>query len=314
MQDMSIQEIIGRECKVIANSNVTMTMFGFHRENHFTLQRNNVKYDISIKAFCNKKDITILLDRDVNIETFYNIVTEIFRFENVFEGRFFKISSFKIDNQEYIKGASKYLLKYFQSNNVFVRIELELTDKEYKKLFLKFTKAVNKNILRYNAYLYAAYSKELTPDLRIAILIQVFEPIAKEMEKSKKIQIVKSNEPKMHTCRYCEKTIPIKEKITLNDCLSALIKNYGKDVFKGDAKAKIIKRTVNLRNRIDHVNPNKKNYLSGGQSGFYIRKYELLFRLITIREIGIEYDKIQKSVCQSINSLNKQYPMLRIMS
>ncbi len=60
-------------------------------------------------------------------------------------------------------------------------------------------------------------------------------------------------------CKHCgrtvSRTVPNKE-LEFKDKLQPILKKYGKIIFKGDAKTKLIAKSVKVRNKVDHVNAN----------------------------------------------------------
>ena len=100
--------------------------------------------------------------------------------------------------------------------------------------------------------------------------------------------------------------------MVLYDKLHAIIRLYGRDIFEGDSKAKMSKRAVNLRNKIDHITK-KKNVMSGEEAGFYLHKFSLLYRIIMLEKIGVSYEEIQDFVKTWTRNMNNSYPKLRII-
>ena len=52
--------------------------------------------------------------------------------------------------------------------------------------------------------------------------------------------------------------------------------------------------------------------MTGSQCGFYILKFDLLYRRIIFEEIGIDYAIVKKDFIKNIDNYNKQFPQCRI--
>ncbi len=155
---------------------------------------------------------------------------------------------------------------------------------------------------------------DVPADLRLAQMLEIFEPIADELSKQGAINYpVNTINLKPIKCDNCGFEIKRSKKrdIVFKDKLYALVKRYGKDVFKGDAQAKIVKKAVDTRNRIDHVN-NKKNSLSGIHCATYLYKFSLLYRIIVLEQIGVDYSEIKAQVVDCVTKFNHRYDKYRI--
>ena len=153
-------------------------------------------------------------------------------------------------------------------------------------------------------------------DLKMALLLEVFEPIANTLAEKGEI-VLKKNPYKTVSavCTNCGKTVSkqIRNKeLSLSDRLKELMKVYGKKIFVGDSNAKIIKKAVINRNKIDHVNKKNSNGLDGAQCGFYLMKFSVLYRMIVLDELDMVDESINQSVTEWINQINESFPCLRI--
>lgn len=286
------------------------------RETKFWITRNHVNYAIEIQQLANKKEICIESSDDVKLDMHYEIAMDVIRFENLFEGRFYSIKSCRFDDVELLPGIEKGFLGYMISDKVMAGFYITFDDKEYKKLFVAFKKYISKKILQYHVSLYATYLKGMTADLRMAQLLEVFEPLTIELSEEGKISL--SSAPYRvvgNNCPKCGTRVTRRIRNTglhLKDLLTAVIKSYGKDIFRGDSTAKIVKKSVVLRNRIDHVD-NQHGALTGPECGHYLYKFSLLYRIIVMQEIGIPYDFIQGRVKVLVEDFNKHFPDQRIL-
>ena len=79
----------------------------------------------------------------------------------------------------------------------------------------------------------------------------------------------------------------------------------------GDDVLKILKKTVNTRNKMLHVKI-KKDILTGGQCGFYIRKYVELYRTAILSELKLWNSDMENELMIAIERYNSEFPQLRI--
>lgn len=88
---------------------------------------------------------------------------------------------------------------------------------------------------------------------------------------------------------------------------------YGVDtLFANDDIEDVIKKTVNTRNKLLHVNVDKEETLTGGECGFYIKKYVDMYRIILMKNLGIYSEDNQKELEDSVKKFNENFPQLRI--
>ncbi len=116
-------------------------------------------------------------------------------------------------------------------------------------------------------YHYVGYGLGATSDLRLALFSEIFEPISEMLDEQQTIQVISTrpNKPK---------------DPTFADRIRAIITAYGVGtIFADDDIETVIKKTVNTRNKILHVNVDKKETLTGGECGFYIKKYVDMYRI-----------------------------------
>lgn len=90
------------------------------------------------------------------------------------------------------------------------------------------------------------------------------------------------------------------------------MKQYGKDIFAGDSKTKIARKSKNLRNKIDHISK-QKNAMQGEQAGFYLHKFGLMYRIIILKMIDGYNDEIQRTVNTWTVAMNNSYAPYRIL-
>ncbi len=298
------------------NGKIPFTLVGTNRITNFCISRNHISFNICIKAIGNKKAIRIESSETIVLSCLYQMAMNIIRFENLFEGRFYYVTSIKLDNNELLTELEKHFLGYMTSKIVMSGFYIKFNDKSYKKYFIAFEKLLKKKILQYHIFLYATYLMGMTADLRMSMLIELFEPLMIEFSKAGRIRL--NSNPyltKSVKCTHCGKvvTIQVKNKgVHLSDYLRAAIRNYGNDIFTGDSVAKIVRKAVNLRNSVFHVE-NKKDILKGPECAHYLYKFSLLYRIIVMQELGIPYNYIQARVKVLTEDFNNRFPNQRIL-
>lgn len=293
-----------------------LTMLMRCRENCISLKRNNIKYKIKVVLTANRKKVEILSESLSTIDAMSSIIHEILRFENLFEGLFFPLVSFTADEKDYTKEIQQKQLDYYKSQKQYAYIPIAIENPQYKKLYTKWLKVEKKNKIIHPVFLYSTYLAGMPVDVRMALLLETFEPIAVDLNNRGIITLVKPpTKTFTNRCKQCgssiSRTMPNK-KLKFKDKLQPLLKKYGKVIFKGDTKTKLIARSVKIRNKVDHVNANTENAMNGKQCGFYIYKFSLMYRYIMLQEIGVENKDINPYISEWIEHFNGRYPRLRV--
>ena len=316
-----LHSIIGNSCKVTGvyiddNGTFPLSMLNLHRENELSLKRKKVNYNINITVAGNTKTISINTNYNTSIYNIYMILGEILRFENLFEGCFFNITSFKLNEKEYLNTIDKYILSYFKSNKTYTRFNFSYSNNEYRRLYFKWKKLEKNLNIIHPVFLFSTFIKGMTADVNMAQLLQVFEPIAEKLHHEGKIVLTKQPfitfSEKCPSCgTLVSKSVPNKS-LYFSDKLKPVMDRYGKDIFKGDSNKKIIEKAIGIRNKVDHVKATRKKVMSGGQCGFYIQKFSLLYRYIILLELELEETELNKKIVEWTKQYNNQFPNLRI--
>lgn len=298
------------------NGNVPFSLVAENRKNNICLKRKKVKYEITVVQLVNHKTLQITTSENVSFNDLYELAMDILRFENLFEGRFFAIKSFFVDNQDLIDDIRPKLLGYMKGNKTAPYFYMVEDDAIYKKWFLAFQKYLKDKLLRYHVFLYATFLPGMTADIRIAQLIEIFEPTANELAEEGRIQLPAAPYKVFkNTCRKCGAQITRKvpnKNVYLKDRIAAIIKAYGKDIFIGDSKAKLIKKAVAVRNKVDHVEK-QACAMTGAECGVYLLKFSMLYRIIVMEEIGVPYEFIKPRLKLEIEDMNKRFQDCRIL-
>lgn len=283
----------------------------------WSVQRNNVKYQIEIVTLVNNKTVQIKADSQVTIKKLFRMICNILSYECLYDGRFFAAESILVDNVEYVSKFNECMLAYYSGSNYYTKFSQPMNDTKYKNGFCAWERFDKEYRLMNQMYHNMGYGKGITSDLRLALLTEVSEPLSELLESKKLISIEKENPTRIQkiTCPNCGGDFEreIKLDATFADKIRAIISNYGNEViFSGDDIDTIIKRTVNTRNKLLHVNYKKKEILSGGECGFYIKKYVDMYRIILMKNLGIYTGDNQKELEDSVKKFNENFPQLRI--
>lgn len=156
----------------------------------------------------------------------------------------------------------------------------------------------------------------ITADLRLALFSEIFEPLSEFLDMENRIDLIKSSpilerKEKCPACG-CEYKVTKTGKLFFYDKLMSVILTFGLDIFVDDDVTEIVKRTVNTRNKMLHVDAEKKNTFSGGQCGFYARKYVELYRVIVLQQINMWTIDMNNELKKLMRVYNKQFSKLRI--
>ena len=302
--------------KADSSKKFMFSMLMRYRQNIVSLKRNNITYNIKVTLTANRKKIQVTSISASTIGAMVQIICEILRFENLFEGLFFPVMSFVVDAEDYTESLRNILLAYYNSQKNYMYIPIDIDDHRYKKLFTKWTRIERKNKIIHPVFLYSTYLDGMPVDIRMAMLLEIFEPIAEDLHNRGIIALVKPpTKTYTNRCRRCGSTVsrmvPNKE-LEFKDKLRPLLKKYGSIIFKGDSKAKLISKSVKIRNKVDHVRANTENALNGEQCGFYIYKFSLMYRYIMLQEMGMIAEEIEPSIIQWVEHFNEQHPQLRV--
>lgn len=278
-------------------------------------QRNSIVYCIKIISLHNEKHIEIKCNEPVELETLYLWMGEIRRFEYLFDGAFYTLQNCEADNENITDSIRKIEVGYFQNAKYLHKIPFELDEKSYKKYFLKWLAQEKKLGIINQMVLYANNVNGLPADVRISMLTECYEALAKELEKKKLIIITPEKATNRNVkCPNCNQShiIPVKGKKTLACCLLAILERFGQPVFMTEYRRKrsLVNHIVKTRNKVFHVNYRQKKTLKGSQSGFYAIKLDWLYRYIILLLIGIDKKKLDEIVSKQILKFEKQHPDL----
>ena len=217
------------------------------KKNQLSIKRNNSRFCISISTAAGKKEVTITSDADALFSCFWSVLTDVLRFESLFDGCFFPVVALSIDDdKDYANIVKPRMLAYYESKERYSILRLYLSDPEYRKRFYAWKRYEKKADIIEPVYLYAAYTNGLTVDHRMALLLQIFEPIALIENESSALSLAR--QPYLIYSRRCPSCgITLKRQVKnkelhFEDELNAIIRKYGTIIFDGDSKRRILKK------------------------------------------------------------------------
>lgn len=215
-----------------------------------------------------------------------------------------------------IDAGEERALAYYSGSNYYTKFSQPMNDTKYKNGFCAWERFDKEYRLMNQMYHNMGYGRGITSDLRLALLTEVSEPLSKLLESNNLLSIEKETPVRIQkiTCPNCAGNFEreIKLDATFADKIRAIISNYGNEIFAGDDIDTIIKKTVNTRNKLLHVNYKKKEILSGGECGFYVKKYVDMYRMVLMKYLRIYSEDNQKELEDSIKKFNENFPQLRI--
>ncbi len=296
------------------NGDIPDSLLSNVRFNIFSVNKDGINYKIAIETVVNRK--TIQIDAELaDFNLLYSLAMDVLRFENLFDGRFFDIKSCTLDSEEYYDKVENKIIAFIKSTQTGPVIPVIEENVAYKGYFSKFNEYLKNNLLRHHVFLYAFYLMGVPADLRMAQLLEIFEPIADELIKGGKIKIYGKELAYIEKeCPKCGEKIKIKQRrhVTLNEKLTALIEKYGQDIFLGDNIAVVVEKGVAVRNKVDHVSE-RKNAMTGIECATYLYKFSLLYRVFVLQTIGMAYKDIQDVIIKQIGRFNRKFVEGRII-
>jgi hypothetical protein len=288
----------------------------YNIKREWTLQRNNVKYDIEIITVLNQKSIIMRASKPVRFSKIFEFISEILKYECLYDGRFFALDKLEVDGIDKSSVVKPYLLSYYSGTRSYSVLSQPLNDTVYKRGFCAWERYNKQLLLANQMFYYIGFSEGITADLRLALFSEIYEPLSEFLDKENKIQLINSKptferNEKCPSCSHAYKVIKNSEP-SFNDKIASVVNCYGADIFAGDDVASVIKKTVNTRNKMLHVDAEKKETLNGGQCGFYMKKFVELYRMIVLQEIKMWNLDMADELWNSILEYNKEFPKLRI--
>ena len=134
--------------------------------------------------------------------------------------------------------------------------------------------------------------------MKCAYLIEICEAITEIIKLYNKTFLVKK--------QYNTK------KIILKDHIAAIISQYGMDIFEKEYnldKESFLDVLAKTRHRIMHIKRKqpKDYYLSGPESVLYSAKFLLLYRVILLSLLDVDYNQYKSNIKKIVEILNNWY-------
>ena len=292
------------------------SLLPYNIKRNWKLQRSKINYDIEIVTMLNQKSITIKVSDSVPFENVHTILCKILRYECLFDGRFFKMDKYEVDGTDIMAEMRENMLPYYEGKRAYTIFSQLVNDTAYKRGFCAWERYNKKALQMDQMFYYIGFSDGVTADLRLALFSEIFESLSEYLESLKKIQINCSRPPKQKNTECpqcgCKYKISIPSTPSFKDKIDSVVQGYGRAVFDGDNIPEILKRTVNTRNKMLHVDAKKEDVMTGGQCGFYIRKYVELYRVAVLSELKLWNADLENELAEAMNSYNADFKKLRI--
>lgn len=287
------------------------------RKNEFSIVRNGIIVNVLLIAKANTKEILLTASEDMEYENLSKVLFELLKYENLFDGRFYETMILQLDGMDIAAVISQRWLPYFGSKKSYTYIYLKYDDDtEYKALFQQWNEMCDNLGIIHQMYLYSCYSSDITPDVKLALLLQTFEPISDMLNDKGKIVLTKTPYiTKSAPCNHCGQMVSatIKNKeLLFSDRIWAIINKYGAGIFDNDNKEVLIEKSVNLRNKVVHLDRQQTDVLTGEESGVYLYKFSLLYRNIILNELGLESSGYNAVIENWIRNFDREYIHYRI--
>ena len=267
---IKLQEVHCSEIKYYGLYN-TKIILNYNLQRKWSTQRRNIKYIIEITTINNRKTIDIKLSSPEKFNEVFELLCEILRYENLFDGRFFPLDKIEVDGADKRSEVDEIMLSYYSGIKWYTRLNQPMTDYVYKKGFYAWEKYNKKVIYINQMFYYLGFCRDFTSDLRLALFSEIYEPLSELLANENKIQLIQSNpfREKNVQCELCggKFKVQILNDFSFRDRIEGVIREYGNIIFDGDDVDVILKKTVNTRNKILHVDAKKKDALNGVRKG-----------------------------------------------
>lgn len=282
-----------------------------NRKHEFMPELNELFLQVTVVAKANTKEILLIAKQNEDYVKIAEILFELLRYENLLDGRFYVTNRLTLDGADITPIVQEWL-PYYKSKKAYTYICLIYDDSdEYKSLFLKWRNMCDELNIIHQMFLYASYSEDITPDVKLALMLQTFEPLADMLYAKGLISLEKQPYiTKSIQCIHCNNEVSVQIKnraLFLSDRLQGIMDKYGLGIFDNDNVEELIRKAVNLRNKIVHLDMSNSDTLSGEESGVYIYKFSLLYRNIILSELGLESSGYNLIIEGWVRMLEKQF-------
>lgn len=267
-------------------------------ENRYEFEKGENHISVIVSRKLKYIDVTIVAEIKTNLG---EILLSVLRFENLFSGYFYKTEALILDEDMALEMIDT-VLPFYQSAVKWLLMPNFTMDRDMNVEFSNWLALDRKLGIIHNMFLYAAYAKDLTNDVKLALILQTFEPISKDLVEQGKITITPYNHKNIKDSR-----------IIFGDRVFAIMNCYGNDIFREDDIDVVLEKSVNLRDKIVHLDRSIKETLNGKQATYYLQKFIMLYITVILTELGIEYNQLKSEILQSLEKWKCDFPELYAM-
>lgn len=231
---------------------------------------------------------TVIFHDDNNVEEIFNLFNSIDRYMQIFDGKFVPIISIETINEkeqvvsgfeEKIKSFLETRLSYFSSQDIYKGVHSKLCEPiSYldEKMLNSWLQLQDELDLIHQSFLYFTCDNHMPIDIRLAHIIENFEPLSEYLSMKDNFYIL----------------VEDNGKTILKTHIDAIICKYGNLIFNLEYmknKNQFLQLLVNSRNRIMHTKRKfNKIYIKGPVNLMYCGKFSLLYRTILLNLLGIK--------------------------
>ena len=90
----------------------TEGLLSYNIQREWALQREKIKFNVEIMTVMNRKSIIITMSTPILLSKAHELLCKILRYECLFDGRFFKMQKYEIDNLDITAEMRKSMLSY----------------------------------------------------------------------------------------------------------------------------------------------------------------------------------------------------------
>lgn len=267
-------------------------------ENRYDFEKEENHISITVSRRLKYIDVTIIAEIKTNL---VEILFSVLRFENLFLGHFYKTETLVIDEDEALETIDD-ILPFYQSTVKWLLMPNFTMNRDMNVEFSNWLDLDRKLGIIHNMFLYAAYAKDLTNDVKLALILQTFEPISEDLSKQGKITITPHNHKNAKDSR-----------IIFGDRVFAIMNCYGNDIFQEDNIDGVIEKSVNLRDKVVHLDRSIIETLNGKQATYYLQKFVMLYIIVILTELGIDYNQLQLEILKALDKWKCNFPELHAM-
>ncbi len=267
----------------------------YSQERHLSLQRDWVKYEISILTIFHVKRINIEADKPVSRGALYDMLCNFLKYECLYDGRFFESRKIELDGEDMTVELEKEMPAVYIGINSYAQIGQPYDVKTYKTGFCAW-EYLSKT-LNYPDQMYytLAFTNGLSDDLKIAAFAEALDAAVLKMNTEGPVAIR-----------------PEQENTAPKERLINLIKEYGDDIFAGDDAEAFAEKLENTKRKMLRMQPFKHGALNDEQTKYYMVKLAELYRVILLSRSGMFTKEAKQAIMEEIDELNRTYRECRI--